>query len=76
LEAGKIAIRELAERIRGLVGFDGEIAWDASRPNGQPRRRLDVERARRLIGFTAKVTLDEGLRRTIAWYTERRSPAT
>jgi GDP-L-fucose synthase len=67
----EIAIRDLAERIRRLVGFKGEIIWDASRPNGQPRRRLDVTRARELLGFSAKVSLDEGLRQTIDWYGQR-----
>lgn len=67
----EIAIRDLAERIRGLSGFDGEIVWDESRPNGQPRRRLDVSRAKDLLGFSAKVSLDEGLRRTIDWYAQK-----
>jgi GDP-L-fucose synthase len=58
-------IRELAETIRRLVGFDGEIVWDPSKPDGQPARYLDVSRARELLGFEAEVTLDEGLMRTI-----------
>jgi GDP-L-fucose synthase len=61
-------IRELAERIRELTDFEGEIAWDTSKPDGQPERRLDVTRARELIGFEAAVELDEGLRRTVGWY--------
>ncbi len=64
----EISIRELAERVRSAVGFDGAIEWDTSRPNGQPRRRLDVSRARECFGFTARVSLEEGLRRTVDWY--------
>jgi GDP-L-fucose synthase len=66
----EISIRELAEKVRALVGYRGEIVWDTSQPNGQPRRRLDVSRAREQIGFEAKVGLDEGLKRTYAWMIE------
>ncbi len=62
------AIRDLAELIAKLVGFKGRLKWDASRPDGQPRRRVDVSRARELFGFEARVPLEEGLRRTIAYY--------
>jgi GDP-L-fucose synthase len=65
-------IRELAEAIAELTGFEGEIVWDTTRPNGQPRRRLDTTRARELFGFEARTELREGLARTIAWYRERR----
>jgi nucleoside-diphosphate-sugar epimerase len=58
-------IRTLAETIERLVGYEGETVWDASRPDGQPRRFLDVTRARELMGFEARVPLEEGLRRTI-----------
>jgi GDP-L-fucose synthase len=58
-------IRELAESIRKLVGFEGEIVWDSTRPDGQPARYLDVTRARELMGFEATTSLEEGLRRTI-----------
>ena len=58
-------IRDLAETICELAGFEGETVWDASRPDGQPKRYLDVTRARELIGFEAEMPLDEGLRRTI-----------
>jgi GDP-L-fucose synthase len=51
-----------------MTGFAGAIRWDSSRPNGQPRRKLDVTGARRLFGWQARVPLEEGLRRTIAWY--------
>jgi GDP-L-fucose synthase len=64
----EIAIRELAELIAELSGFEGEIVWDTSMPNGQPRRQLDVSRARDLFGFEATTSLREGLERTIAWY--------
>lgn len=65
----EISMRDLAERVRALVGYEGSIAWDASRPNGQPRRRLDVSRAREILGFEARTSLDEGLRRTYEWWT-------
>jgi GDP-L-fucose synthase len=61
-------IRDLAELISSLAGFDGETVFDPSRPDGQPRRRLDVSRARELIGFEADVFLEEGLRRTVEWF--------
>jgi GDP-L-fucose synthase len=61
-------IRELAETIADLTGFEGEIVWDASMPNGQPRRSLDASRAAELFGFRARTPLREGLERTIAWY--------
>jgi GDP-L-fucose synthase len=63
-------IRELAELIAELSGFNGEIAWDTSMPNGQPRRNLDATRAAELFGFRATTSLREGLERTIAWYRE------
>jgi GDP-L-fucose synthase len=66
----EISIRELAELIAELTGFHGEIVWDTSRPNGQPRRALDTSRARELFGFEARTSLREGLERTIAWYCE------
>jgi GDP-L-fucose synthase len=64
----EISIQELAELIAELAGFDGEIEWDTSMPNGQPRRSLDASRARELFGFEARTPLREGLERTIAWY--------
>jgi GDP-L-fucose synthase len=63
-------IRETAELIAELTGFEGEIIWDTSMPNGQPRRSLDTSRARELFGFEARTPLREGLERTIAWYRE------
>ena len=65
------SIRELAELVAELTDYDGEIVWDTSMPNGQPRRRLDTTRAERLFGFRARVPLREGLERTVAWYREQ-----
>ena len=64
----EIAIRDLAELIAEITGFEGEIVWDTSRPNGQPRRRLDVARAEELFGFKAQTSLRDGLARTVEWY--------
>jgi GDP-L-fucose synthase len=64
----EITIRELTELIARLTGFSGEIVWDASKPDGQPRRCLDVTRAREEIGFVAETAFEEGLKKTIAWY--------
>ena len=65
------SIRELAETIADLTGFAGEIVWDTSMPNGQPRRKLDASRARELFGFEAETSLRDGLEKTIAWFRER-----
>jgi GDP-L-fucose synthase len=62
------SIRELAEMIADVTGFEGEITWDTSMPNGQPRRSLDPSRAEELFGFRAKVSLREGIEQTVAWY--------
>ena len=66
----EISIRELTSLIRELTGFSGEIEWDSSKPNGQPRRCLDTTRAEREFGFKAEATLRTGLKETIAWYKE------
>ena len=66
----EISIRDLAKKICGLMDFKGEIRWDTTKPDGQPRRLLDVSRAEREFGFKAKTNFDEGLKRTIAWYLE------
>jgi GDP-L-fucose synthase len=66
--AHEITIRDLANLIAELTGFTGEIVWDTSMPNGQPRRSLDTSRARELFGFEAKTRFRDGLERTIAWY--------
>jgi GDP-L-fucose synthase len=63
----EISIRDLAEKIRCMVGFQGRLVWDASKPDGQPRRCLDTSRAR-AFGFQADTTLDDGLQRTLEWY--------
>jgi GDP-L-fucose synthase len=64
----EITIRELVELIAGLTAFEGEIRWDSSKPDGQPRRALDTSRARERFGFVAKTSFDDGLRRTIEWH--------
>ena len=58
--------------IARLSGFEGKLIWDATKPNGQPRRKLDVSRAERLFGFRARVPFEEGLRHTIAWFRKNR----
>ena len=68
----EISIRELAELIVELSGFKGKIVWDTSKPDGQPRRSLDISRAQEEFGFEARVPFEEGLRRTIEWYREAR----
>jgi GDP-L-fucose synthase len=62
------SIRDLAETIADLTGFEGEIVWDTSMPNGQPRRSLDSSKAEQLLGFRAQTSLRDGLAKTIAWY--------
>ena len=64
----EISIVDLASLIADLTGFAGEIRWDTSKPNGQPRRRLDTTRARELFGFEARTRLRDGIERTVAWY--------
>ena len=69
LGAGReIKVRDLVYLIKDLVGFQGEVEWDTSKPDGQPRRMLDTVRAKREFGFEAKMTFEEGLANTIAWY--------
>jgi GDP-L-fucose synthase len=69
LGTGKeISIHDLADLVAELTGFEGEIVWDTSMPNGQPRRSLDASRAKELFGFEARTPLRDGLERTIAWY--------
>lgn len=73
LGAGEeISIRELAHLIAELTGFRGEIVWDASKPDGQPRRCLETQKAQQYFGFTAKTSFREGLEHTIRWYSEHR----
>ena len=68
----EIRIRDLVELIARLVGFEGEIRWDATKPDGQPRRCLDTGRAKELLDWQAQVGFEEGLRRTIDWYEAHR----
>ena len=68
----EISIKNLAELIAGLTSFEGRLVWDSSKPNGQPRRALDVSRAEEFFGFRAKMSFEEGLRRTIEWYKDAR----
>ena len=68
--SSEISIKDLTELIGRLTGFEGELRWDPSKPDGQPRRSLDTRRARELFGFRASTPLEEGLERTIAWYRE------
>jgi GDP-L-fucose synthase len=64
----EISIKELAEIIKEVVGYDGEIVWDKRKPDGQPRRKLDVSRAKELFGFEAKTNFMSGLKKTVQWY--------
>ena len=66
----EISIKDLVETIVHLIGFDGQIAWDTTKPNGQPRRKLNVARAKRLFGFEAQTHFRHGLHKTIQWYKE------
>jgi GDP-L-fucose synthase len=71
----EITIRETVERIASLTGFTGELRWDPTRPDGQPRRRVDATRAANLFGWRASTPFDRGLRRTIDWYLSHRDEA-
>jgi len=71
----EISVNDLAVKIAALTGFSGRIIWDASRPDGQPRRRLDTSRAKNAFGFEASTGLDEGLKRTVEWYRKNREGA-
>ena len=68
----EMTIAEIVERVKACVGFTGRVVWDAGKPNGQPRRRLDTERARREFGFVARTAFDDGLRATVEWYLQAR----
>ena len=69
----EISIKDLAELIARLTGFNGRIVWDTSKPNGQPRRALDTTRAKEWFGFQAEMPFEEGLKRTIDWYRQKRA---
>jgi len=66
----EVSIKELAEEVRSIVGFQGDVVWDESKPDGQPRRCLDVSKAMEHINFEARTNMKDGLRKTIAWYLE------
>ena len=68
----EISIKDLAELIARLTGFEGKLVWDNTKPNGQPRRALDTIRAAEYFGWRAKTTFEDGLRQTIAWYRQNR----
>ena len=68
----EIAIKDLVQMIARMTGFEGRLVWDTSKPNGQPRRALDVTRAEKYFGFRARTSFEDGLRRTIDWYKENR----
>jgi len=68
----EISIRDLVELIVRLTGFKGKLTWDTSKPNGQPRRCLDISRAEKYFGFKAQVKFEEGLSKTIEWYEHNR----
>jgi GDP-L-fucose synthase len=70
--ADERSIRDLAEQVGWLVGFQGRIEWDVSQPNGQPRRKLDTSRAEALFGWRSTTTFESGLERTFAWFLEAR----
>jgi len=69
----EISIKDLTETIVRLCDFEGDVVWDTSKPNGQPRRKLDTARAKECFGFEAKTDFEEGLKKTIAWYKEERA---
>jgi GDP-L-fucose synthase len=69
----EITIKELVEKIVKLTDFKGQVRWDSSKPDGQPRRKLDVSKAKKYFGFEAKTSFDEGLKATIDWYQKNKS---
>ena len=71
--AFEISIRDLVETIADEVGFRGELRWDTTKPNGQPRRKLNVSRAEREFGFVSAIDFRAGLRETIGWYRKERA---
>jgi GDP-L-fucose synthase len=71
----EVSIREIAEHIARLTGFTGDLAWDPSKPDGQPRRRVDASKAEQAFGWRAVTALEDGLRETIAWYLANRADA-
>lgn len=72
----EIQIKDLATKIASIVGYRGQIVWDATKPNGQPRRRLDTRRAKEFFGFEAQIGFETGLSKTIEWYINSRKVKT
>ena len=68
----EISIKDLTEKIARMTGFEGKIVWDTTKPNGQPRRKLDTSRADQYFGFVAKTDFEQGLQKTIDWYIKNR----
>jgi nucleoside-diphosphate-sugar epimerase len=68
----EIAIKDLSEMIVKMTGFEGKLTWQTDKPNGQPRRGLDVSRAKEYFGWSAQVPFEEGMRRTIEWFKANR----
>lgn len=68
----EISIKDLVKKIARMTGFEGDLVWDTSKPNGQPRRALNTSRAKEKFGFEAKTDFEEGLQKTIDWYREQR----
>jgi GDP-L-fucose synthase len=66
--AFEISIRDLVQTIARLTGFDGRVTWDTTKPNGQPRRKLDTSKAKAAFDFESRTTFEEGLRQTVEWY--------
>lgn len=71
--AFEISIKQLAEMIKELVGFKGKIVWDSTKPDGQPRRKLDTKKAKKEFGFVSKTNFKKGLKQTIEWYKKHRT---
>lgn len=69
----EISIKDLVEKIARMTGFEGDLVWDTTKPNGQPRRALDTSRAKEKFGFVAQTDFEEGLQKTIDWYRTNRS---
>lgn len=69
----EISIANLAARLAQIMGYTGRVIWDTSKPNGQPRRMLDVARARERFGFSATIGFEEGLAETVAWWRENKA---
>jgi len=68
----ELSIRDLVQRICAIVGYSGEILWDSTKPDGQPKRFLDTSRAREMLGWSARTGFDEGIKKTYEWYLENK----